>query len=37
MSDYDIHLDDKFGQLQEIDVAAFAAEQTPWFNQTLTT
>jgi mannose-6-phosphate isomerase-like protein (cupin superfamily) len=37
MSDYDIHLDDKFGQLQEIDVAGFAAEHEPWFNQTLTT
>jgi mannose-6-phosphate isomerase-like protein (cupin superfamily) len=37
MTEYDIHLDDKFGQLQEFDVAAFAAENEPWFNQTLTT
>jgi mannose-6-phosphate isomerase-like protein (cupin superfamily) len=37
MIEYDIHLDDKFGQLQEFDVAAFAAGHEPWFNQTLTT
>jgi len=37
MPEYDIHLDDRFGQLSHIDVAAFAAAQTPWFNQTLTT
>jgi mannose-6-phosphate isomerase-like protein (cupin superfamily) len=37
MLEYDIHLDDKFGQLHEFDVAAFAAEHEPWFNQTLTT
>jgi len=37
MVDYDIHLDDKFGQLREFDVDAFAAEHEPWFNQTLTT
>jgi mannose-6-phosphate isomerase-like protein (cupin superfamily) len=33
---YDIHLDDKFGQLAHIDVAAEAAAHEPWFNQTLT-
>jgi mannose-6-phosphate isomerase-like protein (cupin superfamily) len=33
---YDIHLDDKFGHLQLIDVAAEAAAHEPWFNQTLT-
>jgi mannose-6-phosphate isomerase-like protein (cupin superfamily) len=37
MSDYDIHLDDKYGQLAHIDIAAEAASQKPWFNQTLTT
>src|SRR4051794_35046931 len=37
MSDYDIHLDDKYGELQLIDVAAEAAEHSSWFNQTLTT
>ena len=34
---YDIHLDDKYGQLAVIDVAAEAAQHEPWFNQTLTT
>src|SRR3954471_3544918 len=34
--DYDIHLDDKFGALRLIDVAAEAAAHEPWFNQTLT-
>lgn len=34
---YDIHLDDKFGALTLIDVAAEAAAHEPWFNQTLTT
>src|SRR3954453_2880894 len=34
--DYDIHLDDKFGALRLIDVAAEAAAPEPWFNQTLT-
>jgi mannose-6-phosphate isomerase-like protein (cupin superfamily) len=34
--DYDIRLDDKFGHLQLIDVAAEAAAHEPWFNQTLT-
>jgi mannose-6-phosphate isomerase-like protein (cupin superfamily) len=33
---YDIRLDDKFGQLALIDVAAEAAVHEPWFNQTLT-
>ena len=36
MSDYDIRLDDKFGQLALIDVAREAAAHDPWFNQTLT-
>jgi mannose-6-phosphate isomerase-like protein (cupin superfamily) len=35
--DYDIHLDDKFGAMNLIDVGAEAAAATPWFNQTLTT
>jgi mannose-6-phosphate isomerase-like protein (cupin superfamily) len=35
-ADYDIHLDDKYGQLTVIDVAAEAAAHEPWFNQTLT-
>ena len=34
--DYEIHLDDKYGQLALIDVAAEAAAHAPWFNQTLT-
>ncbi|HZS40302.1 MAG TPA: cupin domain-containing protein [Polyangia bacterium] len=33
---YDIHLDEKFGPLTKIDVAAEAAAHEPWFNQTLT-
>jgi hypothetical protein len=33
---YDIHLDEKFGPLTKIDVAAEAAQHQPWFNQTLT-
>ena len=33
---YDIHLDDKFGHLTHIDVAAEAAAHEPWSNQTLT-
>jgi mannose-6-phosphate isomerase-like protein (cupin superfamily) len=37
VADYDIHLDDKFGQLALIDVGAEAAAHEPWFNQTLTT
>lgn len=36
-SGYDIHLDDKFGHLQVIDIPAEAAAHEPWFNQTLTT
>jgi mannose-6-phosphate isomerase-like protein (cupin superfamily) len=36
-TEYDIHLDDKFGQMQAFDISAFAAEHEPWFNQTLTT
>jgi mannose-6-phosphate isomerase-like protein (cupin superfamily) len=34
--EYEIRLDDKFGQLQRFDVAAEAAAVEPWFNQTLT-
>jgi mannose-6-phosphate isomerase-like protein (cupin superfamily) len=34
---YDIRLDDKYGHLRLIDVAAEAAAHEPWFNQTLTT
>jgi mannose-6-phosphate isomerase-like protein (cupin superfamily) len=34
---YDIHLDDKYGSLALIDIAAEAAAHEPWFNQTLTT
>lgn len=34
--EYDINLDDKYGQLALIDVAAEAAAHEPWFNQTLT-
>jgi mannose-6-phosphate isomerase-like protein (cupin superfamily) len=37
VTDYDIKLDDKYGSLTVIDVAAEAAAHTPWFNQTLTT
>jgi mannose-6-phosphate isomerase-like protein (cupin superfamily) len=33
---YDINLDDKYGQLAVIDIAAEAARHEPWFNQTLT-
>ena len=36
-SDYDIHLDDKFGSMQLIDLPAEIAAHEPWFNQTLTT
>jgi mannose-6-phosphate isomerase-like protein (cupin superfamily) len=35
--DYDIHLDDKFGSLELIDLPAEIAAHEPWFNQTLTT
>ena len=34
--EYDINLDDKYGQLTLIDIAAEAAAHEPWFNQTLT-
>jgi mannose-6-phosphate isomerase-like protein (cupin superfamily) len=37
VNDYDIKLDDKFGQLTLIDLAWEAAAHEPWFNQTLTT
>jgi len=37
MTDYDIHLDDKFGSLALIDLEAEIAAHDPWFNQTLTT
>ena len=37
MSDYDIHLDDKFGSLTLIDLPSEIAANEPWFNQTLTT
>ena len=37
MTDYDIHLNDKFGSLTLIDLAAEIAAHEPWFNQTLTT
>jgi mannose-6-phosphate isomerase-like protein (cupin superfamily) len=33
---YNINLDDKYGQLAVIDIAAEAASHEPWFNQTLT-
>ncbi|MGZ4182832.1 MAG: cupin domain-containing protein [Solirubrobacteraceae bacterium] len=35
--EYDIHLDDKYGSLTLIDIAAEIAAHEPWFNQTLTT
>ncbi len=35
--DYDIRMDDKYGQLALIDIDAEAAAHEPWFNQTLTT
>jgi mannose-6-phosphate isomerase-like protein (cupin superfamily) len=34
---YDIHLDDKYGSLQLIDLPAEISAHEPWFNQTLTT
>ena len=34
---YRIQMDDKYGHLRAIDVAAEAAAHEPWFNQTLTT
>jgi mannose-6-phosphate isomerase-like protein (cupin superfamily) len=33
---YNINLDEKYGQLTHIDIAAEAARHEPWFNQTLT-
>jgi mannose-6-phosphate isomerase-like protein (cupin superfamily) len=35
--DYDIRMNDKYGQLRVIDIGAEAAAHEPWFNQTLTT
>ena len=35
--DYEIHLDDKYGSMQVIDIPAEIAAHEPWFNQTLTT
>jgi mannose-6-phosphate isomerase-like protein (cupin superfamily) len=37
VTDYDIKLNDKYGQSTVIDVGAEAADNEPWFNQTLTT
>jgi mannose-6-phosphate isomerase-like protein (cupin superfamily) len=37
VGEYDIKLDDKYGQLSVIDIGAEAAANEPWFNQTLTT
>ena len=34
---YDIHLDDKYGQMNLVDIPAELAANEPWFNQTLTT
>jgi len=34
---YDIHLDDKYGHMQLVDIPAEIAAHEPWFNQTLTT
>jgi mannose-6-phosphate isomerase-like protein (cupin superfamily) len=36
VTEYDIKLDEKYGTLTPIDVAAEAAAHEPWFNQTLT-
>jgi mannose-6-phosphate isomerase-like protein (cupin superfamily) len=36
MTEYDIHLEEKFGQLTQIDLDVFAAAHEAWFNQTLT-
>ena len=35
--EYDIHLDDKYGSLNLVDIPAEIAAHEPWFNQTLTT
>jgi mannose-6-phosphate isomerase-like protein (cupin superfamily) len=37
VSDYDIHMDDKFGSSRLIDIPAEIAAHEPWFNETLTT
>ena len=34
---YDIHLDDKYGQMNVVDIPAEIAANAPWFNQPLTT
>jgi mannose-6-phosphate isomerase-like protein (cupin superfamily) len=34
---YDIRLDDKYGQMNLVDIPAEIAANEPWFNQTLTT
>jgi mannose-6-phosphate isomerase-like protein (cupin superfamily) len=34
---YDIHLDDKYGQMNLVDIPAEITANEPWFNQTLTT
>lgn len=34
---YDIHLDDKYGHMQLVDIPGEIAAHGPWFNQTLTT
>ena len=34
---YDIHSDDKYGQMNLVDIPAEIAAHEPWFNQTLTT
>ena len=34
---YDIRLDDKYGQMNLVDIPAEIAAHEPWFNQTLTT
>ena len=34
---YDIHLDDKYGHMNVVDIPAELAAHEPWFNQTLTT
>jgi mannose-6-phosphate isomerase-like protein (cupin superfamily) len=37
VTDYDIHLEDKYGSLTLIDLPTEIAAHDPWFNQTLTT
>jgi mannose-6-phosphate isomerase-like protein (cupin superfamily) len=37
MTEYDIHLDDKYGQMRLVDIPGEIAAHEPWFNQTLTT